>query len=82
MSITNKIKYLSTTALSKELKMGVKDVFQILLNNNYIERLNDNWILTEKGKQLGGITKKHPRIGEYIAWSEEIKTLSLVMNRY
>lgn len=77
MSTMNKIKYLSTTALSKELKMNVKEVFQIFLNDGLIERNNDNWVLTEKGKKSGGIIKKHPKAGEYIAWDENIKTNSL-----
>ncbi|MFC4022319.1 glycerol kinase [Oceanobacillus longus] len=74
MAIKNQVKYLSTTALSKELKMGVKDVFQVLLDNDYITRVNEKWELTENGKQSGGITKKHPKIGEYIAWQEDLKT--------
>ncbi|WP_328701157.1 glycerol kinase [Aquibacillus kalidii] len=73
MSTTSKFKHISTTILSKELKMGTKEVFQILLANGLINRVDDNWVLTDHGKQLGGIIKKHPRAGEYIAWSSEIK---------
>ncbi|WP_246050068.1 glycerol kinase [Aquibacillus sediminis] len=73
MSVTNKIKYISTTALSKELKMNVKEVFQILLDQGLIERIDGNWVLTENGKQAGGTTKKHPKVGEYVAWDENIK---------
>ncbi|SEQ49130.1 hypothetical protein SAMN05216232_2599 [Virgibacillus subterraneus] len=74
MATTNQVKYFSTTALSKELKMNVKEVFQILLDNGLIVRANDNWLLTEKGKENGGTIKKHPKVGEYIAWDENIKT--------
>ncbi|GGM28014.1 hypothetical protein GCM10011351_12380 [Paraliobacillus quinghaiensis] len=73
MKTSNKIKFLSTTALSKELKMNVKEVFQILLNDGLIKRIDDNWVLTEKGEKLGGTLKKHPRAGEYIAWNESIR---------
>ncbi|SDK47227.1 glycerol kinase [Sediminibacillus albus] len=73
MSATDKVKYISTTALSKELNMNVKEVFQICLSNGLINRKDDTWVLTEKGKQIGGTIKKHPKVGEYIAWKEDIK---------
>ncbi|QDP42091.1 glycerol kinase [Radiobacillus deserti] len=53
--------------------MGTKEVFQILLANGLINRVDENWVLTDHGKAMGGITKKHPRIGEYIAWNVDIK---------
>ncbi|MRH41573.1 glycerol kinase [Aquibacillus halophilus] len=73
MSTSNKVKYISTTALSKELKMNVKEVFQIFLANGLINRVEENWVLTDNGRKIGGTIKKHPRIGEYIAWDETIK---------
>ncbi|SFL61550.1 hypothetical protein SAMN04487943_102465 [Gracilibacillus orientalis] len=76
MTTSRKAKYLSTTALSKELKMNVKQVFQILLDNDLVERVDDNWVLTEKGEKVG-TKKKHPKIGEYIAWNENIKNISI-----
>lgn len=72
MSVT--IKYISTTALSKELNKPAKVLFELLVDKGLIERINDNWILTNKGKSNGGIVKNHPRIGSYIAWDEKIKT--------
>ncbi|MCP8615243.1 glycerol kinase [Salirhabdus salicampi] len=77
MSATNKVKYISTTVLSKELKMNVKEIFEILLKNGMIKRVDENWILTDKGKQIGGTVKKHPKAGEYIAWNENIKEHSI-----
>lgn len=67
------IKYLSTTALSKELQLPAKEVFQLLSDNGLVSRLDDNWFLTELGKNKGGVIKTHPRYGSYIAWSEEFK---------
>ncbi|GAE94807.1 hypothetical protein JCM21714_3997 [Gracilibacillus boraciitolerans JCM 21714] len=68
MTTSQKTKYLSTTALSKELKVNVKQVFQILLDNDLVKRVHDNWVLTEKGGEKVGTKKKHPKIGgEYIA---------------
>ncbi|WP_101842020.1 glycerol kinase [Halobacillus sp. Marseille-P3879] len=74
MKSNQKVKYISTTALSKELKLGVKEVFKILLDHKLIDRANENWVLTQKGKEAGGTVKKHPKAGEYIAWIETIKT--------
>jgi hypothetical protein len=66
-------KYLSTTALSKELNIKVKDVFDILQASGLIDRVDDNWMLTDKGKAKGAIIKTHPKIGSYIAWESSIK---------
>ncbi|MEI2664052.1 glycerol kinase [Rossellomorea sp. LJF3] len=77
MSTTGKVKYVSTTALSKELKINVKDMFNIFLANGFINRVDDYWVLTEKGKQIGGTIKKLPRVGEYIAWKEDIRDHSM-----
>jgi hypothetical protein len=73
MTTTSKVKYVSTTALSKELKMNVKETFNIFLENGLINRVDEQWMLTEKGKQIGGTIKRHPKVGEYIAWDETIK---------
>ncbi len=67
------IKYLSTTALSKELQLPAKEVFKLLSDNGLVRRLDDNWLLTELGKNKGGVIKSHPRYGSYIAWTEEFK---------
>ncbi|MDQ0233109.1 glycerol kinase [Metabacillus malikii] len=66
-------KYISTTALSKEIKIAAKEVFNLLSENGLISREDNNWVLTEKGKAKGGIVKSHPMYGSYIAWSEEFK---------
>jgi hypothetical protein len=68
------IKYISTTVLSKELNKPAKLLFELLVDKGLIERVDDNWLLTEKGRSHGGIVKNHPRIGSYIAWDEKIKT--------
>lgn len=66
-------KYISTSALAKELKLPAKDLFGSLQVKGWIERDNDNWVLTDKGKEMGGILKTHPQHGTYIAWGENIK---------
>ncbi len=67
------IKYVSTSALAKELNMQAKDLFQKLLEKEFIYRENDSWVLTDQGKEVGGTVKTHPQHGSYIAWDENIK---------
>lgn len=81
MTTTTKTKFLSSTALSKELNIPTKKVFELLQGNGLIVRENDNWILTEKGKQSGGVMKTHPKVGEYIAWAEDIKNNSIFIHK-
>ena len=69
------IKYISTSALAKEMKIAAKDLFQKLLEKGFINRENDNWTLTELGKEIGGVIKTHPQYGSYIAWDEDNKLL-------
>ncbi|WP_282141016.1 hypothetical protein [Cytobacillus oceanisediminis] len=64
--------YLSTTALSKECNKPVKEVFDLLTKKKFIKRVNDIWVLTEKGKQCGGIQRNHAVHGGYIAWKREL----------
>ncbi|RWZ54618.1 glycerol kinase [Halobacillus fulvus] len=81
MATKSKNKYLSTTALSKELNIEVKQVFKMFLGHGLIERENDQWVLTDKGKENGGVVKKLPSVGEYIAWEESIKQSPFVSNK-
>lgn len=64
-------KLLSTTALSKELGITSKDLFTKFEKLNWIERKNDDWVLTNSGKAKGAQTKKG-QYGDYIAWPEVI----------
>ncbi len=63
--MTTTIKYISTTALSKELNKPAKVIFELLLEKGLIERVDESWVLTDKGKSQGGIVKNHPRLGSY-----------------
>ncbi|NCQ12303.1 MAG: hypothetical protein GW809_09230 [Bacteroidetes bacterium] len=64
-------KFLSTTALSKEVGLSSKDLFSKFEKMNWIERRNDDWVLTTSGKNKGAQTKKG-QYGEYIAWPDTI----------
>lgn len=69
--VSNETKFLSTTALSKEVGISSKDLFAKFQKLNWIERKNDDWILTTIGKDRGAQTKKG-QYGEYIAWPDTI----------
>jgi hypothetical protein len=66
-------KHISTTALSKEIQVPAKEVFQRLADNGLVVRVENSWVLTDDGKQKGGIVKTHPQYGSYIAWREDFK---------
>lgn len=66
-------KYYSTTALAKEMNIQPKEMFEMLLDKEYIVRENDAWSLTKIGSDAGGTTKNHPQHGSYIAWPESFK---------
>lgn len=67
------VKFISTTALSKEIQVPAKEVFQRLADNGLVVRAENNWVLTDDGKEKGGIVKSHPQYGNYIAWREDFK---------
>ncbi len=64
-------KFLSTSALSKEIGISSKDLFNKFEKLNWIEKINNDWILTEQGIHTGAQTKKG-QYGEYIAWPDTI----------
>jgi hypothetical protein len=67
-------KYISTSALAKEMSMQPKELFQKLLDKGLIRRdKGDSWNLTDLGKENGGVMKTHPQYGTYIAWDENNK---------
>lgn len=65
------MKYLSTSALAKELNVKSNDLFKEFKNAGLIERNNDQWVLTDLGEKRGGKTKSNPKFGEYIVWPKE-----------
>ena len=64
-------KFLSTTALSKEMGILSKDLFTKFEKLRWIERKNEDWALTSIGQSKGAQTKKG-QYGEYIAWPENV----------
>jgi len=71
--ISSEVKYLSTTALSKELGISTKDLFNKFERLNWIKKNEDDWVLTNLGISKGAQTRKG-QYGEYIAWPNFIVT--------
>jgi ribosomal protein S19E (S16A) len=66
------MKKISTTALSKILSIPTKELFTELSNLGYITKKDNNWVLTEAGKEKGGEYKESKQYGTYIVWSEDL----------
>ena len=64
-------KYLSATALSKELGISSKDLTYKIEKLKWIEKVNDEWVLTSIGKNKGAEMKKG-QYGDYIAYPDTI----------
>jgi phosphatidylserine/phosphatidylglycerophosphate/cardiolipin synthase-like enzyme len=64
-------KFLSATAISKELGVSSKDLTNQIEKLKWIEKKNDEWVLTNLGKSKGAEVKKG-QYGDYIAYPETI----------
>ena len=64
-------KFLSATALSKELGISAKDLTYKIEKLKWIEKKNEQWVLTSVGKSKGAEMKKG-QYGEYIAYPETV----------
>jgi hypothetical protein len=65
-------KKISTTSLSKTLGIPTKELFAKLLEQSFIVKEGDNWLLTEKGKSLGGEYRESKQYGKYIVWPDNL----------
>ncbi len=71
-----KIKFISTTSLSKKHSISTKDLFGKFQDIGYIKKDKENkWILTEKGFKIGANYKENKQYGKYIVWPENIDIL-------
>jgi phosphatidylserine/phosphatidylglycerophosphate/cardiolipin synthase-like enzyme len=64
-------KYFSVTALSKEIGISSKELTSKFEKLKWIEKKNDEWVLTNLGKSKGAEIKKG-QYGDYIAYPETI----------
>jgi len=63
---------LSTTALARKLNIPVQQLFTILKDFGWIQRIGDGWSLTPKGEFEGGSYHTSRRYGSYIVWPEQL----------
>jgi hypothetical protein len=63
---------LSTTALARKLSIPVQQLFAILKDYGWIQRVQDSWKLTQKGEFEGGSYQTSRRYGAYIVWPEQL----------
>lgn len=70
-SLISEGKYFSATALSKEIGVTPKELSFKIENLKWIEKKNDEWVLTNLGKNKGAKMKKG-QYGEYIAYPEAL----------
>ena len=66
------MKYISTSALAKELDLSSKQLFSNLSDKGWIYRKDEQWNLTKEGKVAGGKMNYNPRFGEYIVWPSNL----------
>lgn len=66
------IKLISTSQLSKNISITKNLLDEMLLRVGYVERENENFILTKAGEEHGGTWQTHSKYGTYIVWPENI----------
>jgi len=62
---------ISTSALAKAKSVSSKDLFSQLTSQGFIQRENEDWILTDSGMAHGGEYKESTKFGRYIVWPED-----------
>ena len=66
-------KLLSATGLAKQFGVLKNEVDAALERKGLISKDGKTWILTSKGKKLGGILKENTKYGDYIAWPDTLE---------
>ncbi len=69
MSDSDKV---STTALSKRMRVTSKELFSRFEQAGWIVRHQDAWELTDAGRKQGGEAKKSDKFGLYIVWPKTL----------
>lgn len=58
----------STSTLAKELGLSTKEAYEVLRKADYVYKKDEKWILTDKGKSIGGKVISTEQYGEFIVW--------------
>jgi phosphatidylserine/phosphatidylglycerophosphate/cardiolipin synthase-like enzyme len=64
--------YKTTKELSQETELSSRKINSILVKKKLMYKKDDDWFITEKGKEFGGI-EKEGQYGQFVIWPEEIK---------
>lgn len=70
------MKKISTTALSKNLDISSRELFDTMVEQKLIYRKDDQWNLTKKGQEFGGETIFNQKYGEFIVWPPDFDPLN------
>lgn len=65
-------KYISTTALSKQINISTSELFSYLSEIGWMERVNNAWTLTNTGKDKGGQFRSDSLRGTWVVWPDTI----------
>ena len=68
----------STTALARQLDIPAQQLFATLKDYGWIQRVEDNWVLTGKGEFEGGSYVDSKRYGRYIVWPKSLESHQLL----
>ncbi len=66
-----KFSKLTTSKLAKKLGKKTDEINSLLISNGFIEDVDGESKLTEKGKKFGGESKKG-KFGDYFLWNEDL----------
>lgn len=64
---------LSASQLAKRANVQVKEVYQFLVEKEFVAKNGDAWGLTDAGKAAGGEEKTSNRFGTYLVWPKAIR---------
>lgn len=65
----------STSTLAKELGMTTKEAYVVLKDADYVFKKDEKWVLTDKGKSIGGSVVSTEKYGEFIVWPTDFNPL-------
>ncbi|WP_317131383.1 phospholipase D family protein [Maribacter sp. ACAM166] len=68
----SKSKYKTTKELSQETEISSRKINAVLVDKKLMYKKDDDWFVTKKGKEFGGI-EKEGQYGQFVIWPEEIK---------
>lgn len=70
MDYSNSV-YCTTKELSVQTDLSSREINEILVENNLMEKNGNDWFATKKGNRFGAV-QKEGKFGKFIVWPEEI----------